>query len=209
MNSRLPANYAAAAKATSSVGEARARIATRIVAAAARYQWPPAMVPTGLQIIEATMAELPTVVQQTAQAMGLMAPALLAPLQALQAWLDEPFGSGEPAALADETLERAYAALRVLACIPGALSVQGVYNLLLIHDVIDAPAAARLDGAIVARFPGTILLPVAQLAMQLQQAQALNAAGATGMDGRYAHPLYGNVTTDEVVKLELGRYGIV
>lgn len=201
-----PASYAAAVSLVTTSQEVRARSVERVGEAVVRFSWPPVQAPAVVQAIESTMAQIPTLMQQTVMGASVMAPQLVPPLRTLQAWLDEPFASGEARAIADEALERTYAALRVLACIPGALSVQGIFNLLLVHDVVDAVPAARLDAAIVARFPGTILVPVVQLAQQLQQLQMATAAGA---NERHAHPVYGNVTTDQVVKYEMARYGIV
>lgn len=72
------------------------------------------------------------------------------------------------------------------------------------RPVLDASVAGQPDQEILARFSGAFLLPIDQLAQQLRQAQAATAGGAP-----ISHPVYGNVSTDQVVKYEMARYGIV
>jgi tetratricopeptide (TPR) repeat protein/nucleoside 2-deoxyribosyltransferase len=202
VTSEPPKSYAVALHVASLAPAVRGRALERVGDAVRRFQWPPALAAAAAQVIETAMVELPSLVNQTLLGAGVAIPAFVPVLRTLQAWLDGPFTSGESPAIADELLSRVYIGLRLLACVPGALSAQGLFTLLLAHDVIDAPSTNHLDAAIIARFPGTVLLPVAQLAQGLHQMQMSAIAAST------AHPIYGNVSTDEVVRLEMGRRGI-
>jgi hypothetical protein len=181
---------------------AQTQLASRVGQAVQRLGWPVAVALQARVLVEMTMRELPAVLAQTSSAATLMLPQALPALQLLAQRLAEPLPAN-PATVADEMLRRSYTGLRVLALIPGALSPQGVFNLLMLYDVLGEQEAQWLDGQIVSSFPGTFLLPIPVVAAQLRALLTQVQANPV------RHPIYGNVTTEEVVRLELGRHGIV
>ena len=183
---------------------AHQRISVRVSATVVGLGWPADVVPQFCALVDQTMRELPLVLASTRQGAELSMPAVLPLLIALGARLDAELPR-TPAALADALLERTYLGLRVLAAVPRALSPHEFLGLFAYHDILGPAVTGRLDSEIARTFPDITLAPVTSLAAELHaQADAMQSAAS----GRYEHPVYGDVVTDEAVRLEMGRYGL-
>src|SRR5690349_1142157 len=143
------------------------------------------------------MRELPVVLADTRRDALATMPTEVPLLTALATRLDALL-PGEAAALADAMLERTYLGLRVLAVVPGALSPHGFLSLFAFHDILGGVVTGRLDSEIARSFPEVTLVPISLIAGAMQsQADAMQQAAK-----HYEHPLYGDVATDDAVRLE-------
>ncbi len=183
---------------------AQRRISARVEVAVRNLGWPLPVVPQFCAVVDQTMRELPVVLAGMRREAASSMPTFVPLLTALATRLDAVLPA-EPAALADAMLERTYLGLRVLAVVPGALTPHGFLSLFAFHDIVGPVATGRLDSEIARTFPEVTLVPISLIASELQtQADAMQRAAT-----HYEHPLYGDVATDDAVRLELGRYGIV
>jgi hypothetical protein len=183
---------------------AQRRISARVELAVRNLGWPLQVVPQFCAVVDQTMRELPDVLADARREALATMPTEVPLLTALATRLDALMPA-EPAALADAMLERTYLGLRVLAAVPSALSPHGFLSLFAFHDIVGPVVTGRLDSEIARTFPEVTLAPISLLASELQA-----HADAMQRDAQhYEHPLYGDVATDDAVRLELGRYGIV
>jgi hypothetical protein len=181
---------------------AQRRIAARVEVAVRNLGWPLAVVPQFCAVVDQTMRELPRALADAREAAATSSNFAGPMLTALATRLDALLPS-DPASLADVMLERTYLGLRVLAALAGALSPHALLGLFAFHDILGPAVTGRLDSEIARTFPEVTLLPLALVADMLQrEADALQRDAAD----RYAHPLYGEVATDEAVRLEVGRH---
>jgi len=183
---------------------AQQRITARVTAAVGNLGWPAAVVPQFCALVDQTMRELPLVLASTRQGAELSMPGALPLLRALGSRMDAEL-PGPLAALADAMLERTYLGLRVLAALPRALSPHEFLGLFALHDILGPAVTGRIDSEIARTFPDVTLAPVTAIAVELQaHAEAMQRAA----DETYEHPVYGDVSTHDAVRLEMGRYGL-
>jgi hypothetical protein len=182
---------------------AHGRVTARVTATVRELGWPASVVPQFCAVVDQTMRDLPLVLASTRQGAELSMPIVLPLLIALGTRLDAELPS-PAAAMADAMLERTYLGLRVLAFVPHALSPHEFLGMFALHDILGAAVTGRIDSEIARTFPGVTLTPIIAIARELQaQADAMQSTSGT-----YEHPVYGDVTTEDAVRLEMGRYGL-